>query len=199
MREERPDDHEAAAPNYDADMASDAKGIAERLMASVPKPTLGSVRALLNGVEPSYATRLTEARGLRTTERDRGAARSMIRFLHTGNTDLMRAFVADDTTVPQAIAHQASAHLSDVELRDYMATAFQLSGDPLLGIGIYVGALLTRNGIVLSDVMDCASDPVFRLHAKALRATPATITAMATEVMSDVCEAEKATARKQVD
>ena len=214
-RTERLDEEEAAAsPNYESDMAEDAKGIAqglrEMLAANFPNhaivdkengsfevhsplPTLDTIRASMGGVEATFNDIVGHYRENRGQSHEEKAARGCAEFLNGGSTKTLRE-VAQQFAAPDAVSG-----LSERELRDFMAVKLQDSSFAGLGIGMYVGALLTRNGLMLSEVMDCAGDGVFLIHALALRVTPATAHTYAMDTFKFVAEEEYKRAKKQLD
>lgn len=200
---------EAAAPNYDADMAEDARGLAQGLAemfgvsmenihtracvpgrlseteemseGDIPEPTLESLHARLSDVDASFVTNLTALRKDRLKGRESAAQAGMIEYLHSGKIDKMRAFATGQELWPRCVAR-----LDDASLTTLVSSRLQDHGLTAVALGIYVGALLTRNGLSMGEAIACANDPVFGLQTLALKVTPSTVTDQALEVISDV-------------
>lgn len=218
---------EAAAPDapatepvdYTSEMGIDAHDIAAQLQADllkglqqkfpglnihtklielqkpdVPEPTLESLREMAARIHASFATTLTTFLEDRTKDRENSVARALVSYVSTGKADAARAYVAR-TEGADSLALQ----LSDAELTEVLAAKHQKLTLLSVALGIYAGAMLTRNGFTLEEVCNCAADGVFAVHTLALRVTPASINKLALDVFKDVAQAERARAQKTLD
>ncbi len=161
--------------------------------ADIPKPTLESLREHAAEIAASFVNALTEIRQTRTKDREEGAPRALIRFLHSGDADAIRKYAA---------SRKRFALYSQLEpdaLRDLLAVKIQDNAAVAMAIGIYTGWLLTHGGLSLQEVVDCAEDRVFVMQALALRVTPETSHKLAMEVFEDVAKAERDRALRQAD
>jgi len=202
------------APNYEADMAKDAEGIAAFLAKQIgmpvrvvnvetgesgealprlPKPTLESLRERARAVAETLVTCVTGLLADRKKLREESATRALVDYVHTGNAATLRKFV---TSQP---GYEVHLQLEDRELADLIAVRYQDNTATATALGMYTGALLTRNGFTLQEVMDCACDPVFAINTLALKSTPAQVTKRALEVTSDAAQADIDRRRRAAD